>query len=251
VTANERRDTRGLRIGELAELAGTTTRAVRHYHALGLLPEPGRDPSGYRRYGAADVVRLVRIRRLRGLGLPLERVAAGLAPGGDAGLPEAARALADELGAEIARLEALRGRLLEVAAGGGEDPVETWSEALRRGGFLERGAELPGREHAAVELLDALHPDGIEGVAAQAAPLLGDPSVARRLGPLLVRFAALSADDEADRLADAIATAMPPVTATGPAVDVEAMDRLVGDRLSAPQRRCILRVRLLLEERDA
>jgi DNA-binding transcriptional MerR regulator len=40
-----------LRIGELADLAGVTVRTIRHYHAKGLLAEPPRDPSGYRRYG--------------------------------------------------------------------------------------------------------------------------------------------------------------------------------------------------------
>jgi DNA-binding transcriptional MerR regulator len=35
-----------LTIGDLARLAGTT---VRHYHAIGLLDEPPRDESGYRR----------------------------------------------------------------------------------------------------------------------------------------------------------------------------------------------------------
>ena len=49
-----------LRIGELAQAAGTTTRAVRHYHALGLLPEPERRPNGYREYDARALVRLVR-----------------------------------------------------------------------------------------------------------------------------------------------------------------------------------------------
>jgi DNA-binding transcriptional MerR regulator len=249
MTTRESGDARGLRIGELADLAGTTTRAVRHYHALGLLPEPERDASGYRRYGPADVVRLVRIRRLRGLGLPLERVAAGLAPGGNADLPGAARALADELAAEIGRLEALRSRLLELGAGGAGDPVETWAETLRRGGVLGHGAELPERERAAAELLDALHPGGIDGAAAQAAPLLADPSVVRRLAPLLERFGGLAADDEADRLADEIAAALPRVPAAGPAVDVETMDRLIGHRLSPAQRRCVLRVRSLLDER--
>lgn len=69
---------RGLRIGELAELATTTPRAIRHYHHLGLLPEPERDESGYRRYGPQHLIRLVRIRRLRGVGMPLEQVAASL-----------------------------------------------------------------------------------------------------------------------------------------------------------------------------
>ncbi|WP_444964049.1 MerR family transcriptional regulator [Nocardiopsis sp. M1B1] len=63
-----------LTIGELASYAGVTVRAVRHYHAKGLLPEPERDRSGYRRYGADAVVELIRIRTLAGAGVPLARV---------------------------------------------------------------------------------------------------------------------------------------------------------------------------------
>lgn len=52
-----------LTISQLAAYAGVTVRAVRHYHQIGLLPEPGRDRSGYRTYDGA-VVRLIRIRTL-------------------------------------------------------------------------------------------------------------------------------------------------------------------------------------------
>lgn len=61
-------------IGELARFAGVTVRAVRHYHARGLLPEPARDSSGYRRYGARAVVDLIRIKTLADAGVPLARV---------------------------------------------------------------------------------------------------------------------------------------------------------------------------------
>ena len=63
-----------LTIGQLAAYAGVTTRAVRHYHQIGLLPEPERDASGYRTYAAPDVVRLIRIRTLAEAGVPLARV---------------------------------------------------------------------------------------------------------------------------------------------------------------------------------
>lgn len=52
-----------LTISQLAAHAGMTVRAVRHYDAKGLLPEPERDHSGYRRYDAAAVVELIRIRQ--------------------------------------------------------------------------------------------------------------------------------------------------------------------------------------------
>ncbi|WP_155980775.1 MerR family transcriptional regulator [Nocardia sp. CNY236] len=68
-----------MRIGQLAEFAGTTTRAVRHYHRLGLLNEPHRRSNGYREYTISDAVRLMRIRWLATNGVPLGSVAAILA----------------------------------------------------------------------------------------------------------------------------------------------------------------------------
>jgi len=63
-----------LTIGQLAAYAGVTPRAVRHYHQIGLLPEPERDASGYRRYGALAVVSLIKIRTLATAGVPLSRI---------------------------------------------------------------------------------------------------------------------------------------------------------------------------------
>ena len=63
-----------LTISQLASYAGVTVRAVRHYHAKGLLPEPERDHSGYRRYDAKAVIELIRIRTLAEAGVPLARV---------------------------------------------------------------------------------------------------------------------------------------------------------------------------------
>jgi len=64
-----------LRIGEVAQLLGVTTKAIRHYHKVGLLPEPGRSKSGYRLYTARDLLTLRRIRRLQALGLSLRQIA--------------------------------------------------------------------------------------------------------------------------------------------------------------------------------
>jgi DNA-binding transcriptional MerR regulator len=65
-----------LSISQVAAATGLTVRAVRHYHACGLLDEPQRDRSGYRRYGAHDVIALVRIRTLASAGVPLARIKA-------------------------------------------------------------------------------------------------------------------------------------------------------------------------------
>jgi DNA-binding transcriptional MerR regulator len=61
-------------IGQLATYAGVTIKAVRHYHKRGLLEEPPRDSSGYRRYTAQHAIDLVKIKTLAEAGVPLARV---------------------------------------------------------------------------------------------------------------------------------------------------------------------------------
>ena len=61
-------------IGQLAAYAGVTIKAVRHYHKRGLLEEPSRDSSGYRRYTAQHAIDLVKIKTLAEAGVPLARV---------------------------------------------------------------------------------------------------------------------------------------------------------------------------------
>lgn len=91
---------------QLAELAGTTLRSIRHYHEVGLLAEPERRANGYKSYGVDHLVRVVRIKRLTGLGLSLTQIAelgdADEHPG------EALRMLDSELAATIERLQRIR-----------------------------------------------------------------------------------------------------------------------------------------------
>jgi DNA-binding transcriptional MerR regulator len=65
-----------LRIGEVAELTGTTPRTIRYYEELGLLaPSADRSPGAHRVYDQADVERLQEVLRLRRvLGLSLEEL---------------------------------------------------------------------------------------------------------------------------------------------------------------------------------
>ncbi|AUY49312.1 MULTISPECIES: MerR family transcriptional regulator [Streptomycetaceae] len=60
-----------MRIGELAQRAGTTTRALRYYEQLGLLPAR-RAGNGYRAYGEDDLRLLRQIRTLQDFGFGLE-----------------------------------------------------------------------------------------------------------------------------------------------------------------------------------
>ncbi|TMD67357.1 MAG: MerR family DNA-binding transcriptional regulator [Chloroflexi bacterium] len=61
-------------IGQLAGYAGVTIKAVRHYHQRGLLEEPPRDSSGYRRYSAKHAIALIKIKTLAEAGVPLARI---------------------------------------------------------------------------------------------------------------------------------------------------------------------------------
>jgi DNA-binding transcriptional MerR regulator len=63
-----------LTIGQLAEYAGVTIKAVRVYHKRGLLAEPVRDSAGYRRYRVEDAIELVKIKTLAEGGIPLARI---------------------------------------------------------------------------------------------------------------------------------------------------------------------------------
>jgi len=83
-------------IGQLAAYAGVTIKAVRHYHKRGLLEEPARDSSGYRRYTAQHAIELVKIKTLAEAGVPLARVKELLAASPDrfaAAITEVDRAL--------------------------------------------------------------------------------------------------------------------------------------------------------------
>ena len=97
---------------ELADLAGTTLRAVRHYHQVGLLAEPERRSNGYKQYGVAHLVRLLRIKRLVDLGFSLPRIAElGELDDHPA---EALRALDADLAATVDRLQRARAELRDI-----------------------------------------------------------------------------------------------------------------------------------------
>ncbi|KAA9110713.1 MerR family transcriptional regulator [Microbacterium rhizomatis] len=83
---------------ELARLSGVTVRALRHYHHVGVLAEPERRSNGYREYNVHDLIRVLRIKRLASLGIPLERMPDLLDDTDDD-----AQGLLDELDEELVR----------------------------------------------------------------------------------------------------------------------------------------------------
>lgn len=165
-----------LTIGQLAAHAGVTVRTVRHYHAKGLLPEPARDASGYRRYDAKAVVDLIKIRTLADAGVPLSQVNQLMAADED----EFSSAVAEidrRLRAEIRQRQRHRERIFRLAAG---DSLALPPEAVA---YLERLREigLPERliagERDAWILVAAHSPDRMARWMALKREQIEDPAV--------------------------------------------------------------------------
>lgn len=181
-----------LTIGQLASYAGTTVRAVRHYHAKDLLTEPERDHSGYRRYDAAAVVELIKIRTLADAGVPLARVRDLLAAS-DEDFNTAVTEIDRRLRAEIRKRQRHRQRIAQLAAG---DSLALPSEAvayldrLRSLGFEER---FIGGERDAWILVAAQLPEQMSVYMELKQQQLDDPA-----GLELYRDLAASIDWEAD-----------------------------------------------------
>lgn len=141
-----------MRIGELAERAGTTTRTLRYYESRGLL-RARRDRNGHRTYDEADLRLLRQIRTLRDFGFDLEEtrpfvecLRAGH-PEGDscpASLMVYRRKL-DELDALIGELRAVRAQVGAQLARAERARDGLAAEALVPGGPEPR-CELGGRE---------------------------------------------------------------------------------------------------------
>ena len=63
-----------MRLGELADRAGVSAKAIRYYERIGVLPPAARTGSGYRSYEEADVARLRFIRAAQAVGLRLGEI---------------------------------------------------------------------------------------------------------------------------------------------------------------------------------
>jgi DNA-binding transcriptional MerR regulator len=161
-------------IGQLAAYAGVTVKAVRHYHRRGLLEEPPRDSSGYRRYGARHAIDLVKIKTLAAAGVPLARVEELLAADPDrfaAAIAEIDRNLrerADELRRtreRIARLGA--GDRLFVSA-----DVADYLDQLHELGVTQRTVEM---ERDGWILMQSISPEQAAALIADKRDAIGDP----------------------------------------------------------------------------
>jgi MerR family transcriptional regulator, copper efflux regulator len=109
-----------MRIGELADQAGISTKAIRYYEQVGILPPPARTTSGYRAYDHTALGRLEFVRAAQALGLTLGEIRQIIAFRDDGHAPCAhvtalVRRRAAELECRIAELQQLRGELQQLA----------------------------------------------------------------------------------------------------------------------------------------
>ncbi|MFC7622993.1 MerR family transcriptional regulator [Microlunatus sp. GCM10028923] len=193
----------GVTIGQAAAFVGVTVKTVRHYHRLGLVKEPDRDSSGYRRYGSAELLRLVQARTLAAAGVPLAEVGPLL----DADPARFATALTDVERQLTERIEELIARrdMLHRLADGDRALLPDRAVAL-----LERmsGLGIPASELAATRdgwvLARALVPDGFDEFLTDVEQALDDPAFVA-LSLRAIEAAGWEPDDP--RLAE-LATAM-------------------------------------------
>lgn len=238
-----------MRIGELAEAVGVTVRTIRHYHRVGVLPEPPRRVNGYRVYGVRDVLRLARVRRLVELGLSLEEAADALADDDARELPE----ILAELDADLARQEAeIRGR---------RDRLAALLQRVEQGADLDADDTVSPATAAVRDRLAAAFPDSttarhdreilalfeLGGRADEIAALhhaaLDDPEQVARVAAFYRQFDELvdaAADDpRVAALARDLAAALPPALAAeavgAPAVEDHPMGAAILRELAPAQ----------------
>jgi DNA-binding transcriptional MerR regulator len=216
-----------MRIGELAAIAGVSTRTVRHYHRVGLLPEPERQSNGYREYGLRDAVELARVRRLTELGLSLDEVRDALADDAGKDLHEILAGLDADLGRQQEAIGQRRARLAELLeraqSGGGlppEGPVSPELAAIfddmARTAAGRQGPEsaMAARERELLAFLDATAGQGHrDWLLAMTHALSTDPEAMARAYEFYARLDGLAdagpGDPRIEDLAREVADSMP------------------------------------------
>jgi DNA-binding transcriptional MerR regulator len=204
-----------LTIGQLAAYAGVTVRAVRHYHQIGLLPEPERDASGYRRYGATAAVSLIKIRTLANAGVPLSRIGQMLEADAPA-FADAIQRIDSHLREEIERLETSREQIAQLAAGDSlalPPEVTSYLDRLREIGASERMIEA---ERDGWILVVARWPDRVREWMPEKHAQLDDPRVVRLYKVLSELLESDAGDDpRLEEAADILAAGLEQAYASG------------------------------------
>ena len=110
-----------MKIGQVAAESGVSIDTVRFYERRGVLPAPPRTPVGYRLYDVSSLERIRLARRLQGLGLTLDEVAAALHDRDEGHASRETQrwrleAALDRIEIRIAELSRLRGDVREALA---------------------------------------------------------------------------------------------------------------------------------------
>ncbi len=118
-----------MRIGELADAVGVSTKTIRFYEDASVLPESDRSEQGWRVYGLQDVERLRFVRGARSIGLPLSEIRRflGLRDEGDPACEHVLESITErieEIDLQLAQLSQLRTELELLHAEGSARPID-------------------------------------------------------------------------------------------------------------------------------
>ncbi|MDP9793756.1 DNA-binding transcriptional MerR regulator [Catenuloplanes nepalensis] len=197
---------RQVKIGDAAIFAGTTPRAIRHYHQIGLLPEPDRGVDGRRRYGYDDMIRLLWVRRMAEAGISLDDMRAAFEDTPDIG--EVLGRLEETLAAQEAGIKRQRAAVQRLQAVG--SPLGLLSELV-----TDRLRDLPP---------GSLRPADLEGLLVTER-IFGPHGAAIQAGVFIVLAAHPELRAENDRLEAAEAALDDGVDPEDPRVEDLAMQR--------------------------
>jgi len=120
-----------MKIGRLANITGLTKDTIRYYEDIGLIPEPDRRPSGYRKYNDKYIELLLFIKETKKLGFTLNEIDTLLnmkfSDGTTTGeIKQFFEEKIDEVEHKIAKLQAVQAALTEASSrcDGGNRPVD-------------------------------------------------------------------------------------------------------------------------------
>ncbi|WP_448613616.1 MerR family transcriptional regulator [Modestobacter sp. URMC 112] len=235
-------------IGEVARLAGVSTRTIRHYHQVGVVPGPARSPSGYREYELPDVLLLIRAVRLAETGLSLPEVADALRDSTGAELRTVLEELLRDIAEQQARLDARRRGIEEMLARGDDlrlAHLVAMPPSIARA--LEADPSRADAERLAWEAIAAALPaDRAESVAESMEAVFSDPGTSAEMAELAALFEALADRRPDDPAVEQVAARMAALAATAPggeSIDPgsanQALYRAYLDTLPPAQRRCL------------
>lgn len=247
---------------ELARLAGVTVRTLRHYHQVGVVAEPERRSNGYREYDVHDLIRVLRIRRLAALGIPLDQMPRLL----DGANTDAGGMLAEldaELAAQIARLTRQRDVIARLRAhNASPDLPPELAPFLAMFAATAQSPELVQYDREQSVLL--AHLAGEEGMVHLTSfyERVSDPALASDLAAIAQRFERLGPDStehDVEELLELFMATFAPLIADlaagDPPLDLSGGSDLIAEYsaglLNEQQQRVLDELERRLSERDA